>query len=215
MPATAGRVRMPANNRVHSSAALQTHGIWQHAIGYDPYAPASKDSARAGEDAAAASAENAYANFQGLLALTRVTGSGFNEVRGACKNCGLVGHLTFQCRNFLRAMDRAAADKDKGHAALQAAATAEEEDDEEEQESDSSDSDADPVMEKLVAERFGMKSKRGTRDGEKGSHRHRGRDESDSDEEDERRKKRRRKHGHKHCRKSRKGEKRRSHWKRD
>ncbi|KAK1391301.1 hypothetical protein POM88_010357 [Heracleum sosnowskyi] len=39
MPATAGRVRMPANNRVHSSAALQTHNIWQSAIGYDPYAP--------------------------------------------------------------------------------------------------------------------------------------------------------------------------------
>ncbi|KAJ7285407.1 hypothetical protein O6H91_Y335600 [Diphasiastrum complanatum] len=43
MPATAGRVRMPANNRVHSSAALQTHGIWQSAIGYDPYAPDQKD----------------------------------------------------------------------------------------------------------------------------------------------------------------------------
>ncbi len=43
MPATAGRVRMPANNRVHSSAALQTHGIWQSAIGYDPYAPNKDD----------------------------------------------------------------------------------------------------------------------------------------------------------------------------
>ena len=26
-------------NRVHSSAALQTHSLWQSAIGYDPYAP--------------------------------------------------------------------------------------------------------------------------------------------------------------------------------
>jgi hypothetical protein len=30
---------MPANNRVHSSTALQMHGIWQSVIGYDPYAP--------------------------------------------------------------------------------------------------------------------------------------------------------------------------------
>eukprot|EP00965_Chrysotila_dentata_P202665 6181234-Pleurochrysis_carterae.AAC.5 len=35
MPATAGRVRMPANNRMQTSASLNTHGIWQNAIGYD------------------------------------------------------------------------------------------------------------------------------------------------------------------------------------
>ncbi|KAK4741850.1 hypothetical protein SAY87_025438 [Trapa incisa] len=35
---------MPANNRVHSSAALQIHDIWQSAIGYDPYAPTMDDS---------------------------------------------------------------------------------------------------------------------------------------------------------------------------
>ncbi|KAJ8477881.1 hypothetical protein OPV22_021608 [Ensete ventricosum] len=70
MPATAGRVRMPANNQVHSSAALQTHGIWQSAIGYDPYAPANKVSAKesALPDEDGSAAENAYANFQGLLA---------------------------------------------------------------------------------------------------------------------------------------------------
>lgn len=39
MSATASRVHIPANNRVHSNAALQTHGIWQTAIEYDPYAP--------------------------------------------------------------------------------------------------------------------------------------------------------------------------------
>lgn len=217
---------MPANNRVHSSAALQTHGIWQSAIGYDPYAPTNKDSdkgsAGPGEDGAAASSENAYASFQGLLALARVTGSGSNEARGACKKCGRVGHLTFQCRNFLSAKDP---DKDKDDAGFQAAATAafeqikksnglkaasSEEDDEEE--SDSSDSDVDPEIEKIIAARFGKKSKKNTDHkrandpkGEKVSHRHRGRsrqrsrrkrsddsDESDSDEEDEKRQKRRR-----------------------
>eukprot|EP00980_Cylindrotheca_fusiformis_P007828 scaffold1669_cov129-Cylindrotheca_fusiformis.AAC.39 len=38
MPATAGRVRMPHNNRMSTSATLKTHAIWQTAIGHDPYA---------------------------------------------------------------------------------------------------------------------------------------------------------------------------------
>ena len=36
MPATAGRVRMPANNRQSTSASLNTHSIWQNAIGCEP-----------------------------------------------------------------------------------------------------------------------------------------------------------------------------------
>lgn len=73
MPATAGRVRMPANNRVHSSAALQTHGIWQSAIGYDPYAPDKVQRAddrgapdpTAGGGAPPTDEQNAYDSFQG------------------------------------------------------------------------------------------------------------------------------------------------------
>lgn len=73
MPATAGRVRMPANNRVHSSAALQTHGIWQSAIGYDPYAPdkvqrqddRGAPDPTAGGGAIATDEQNAYDSFQG------------------------------------------------------------------------------------------------------------------------------------------------------
>lgn len=42
MPASAGRVRMPHNNRVSTSASLQTHAIWQTTIGHDPYAAASE-----------------------------------------------------------------------------------------------------------------------------------------------------------------------------
>ena len=37
MPASAGRVKMPHNNRMHTSATLKTHGIWK-TMGYDPYA---------------------------------------------------------------------------------------------------------------------------------------------------------------------------------
>ena len=40
MPATAGRVRMPHNNRMTTSATLKTTAIWQKTIGHDPYANA-------------------------------------------------------------------------------------------------------------------------------------------------------------------------------
>jgi hypothetical protein len=35
MPASAGRVRMPHNNRVAAAAALKTTAIWQKTIGYE------------------------------------------------------------------------------------------------------------------------------------------------------------------------------------
>eukprot|EP00814_Leptocylindrus_danicus_P022534 CAMPEP_0116032588 /NCGR_PEP_ID=MMETSP0321-20121206/18262_1 /TAXON_ID=163516 /ORGANISM="Leptocylindrus danicus var. danicus, Strain B650" /LENGTH=103 /DNA_ID=CAMNT_0003508059 /DNA_START=51 /DNA_END=359 /DNA_ORIENTATION=- len=38
MPATAGKMRMPHNNRVSTSRALQTSNIWSQTIGHDPYA---------------------------------------------------------------------------------------------------------------------------------------------------------------------------------
>ncbi|KAB1226007.1 CAX-interacting protein 4 [Morella rubra] len=183
MPATAGRVRMPANNRVHSSAALQTHGIWQSAIGYDPYAPNKDDgnhSAKQNSSHAEPEAENAYASFQGLLALARITGSNANESRGSCKKCGRVGHLTFQCRNFLSVKEDI---KDKDPDAIEAAALAELEklkgsvgkvkgknavessdESDEEDDSESSDSDVDSEIERIIAQRNGKKisSKRGS-----------------------------------------------------
>ncbi|XP_042507949.1 CAX-interacting protein 4-like [Macadamia integrifolia] len=177
MPATAGRVRMPANNRVHSSAALQTHGIWQSAIGYDPYAPNKDDSKQSSHQKSNSEpeAENAYASFQGLLALARITGSNADEARGACKKCGRVGHLTFQCRNFLSVKEDA---KDKDSVAVQAAdasgmdklkasggkmenkalAESSEASSEVEDQTESSDSDEDPEIERIIAMRYGKKS---------------------------------------------------------
>ena len=38
MPASAGRVRMPHNNRMSTSASLKSSAIWQKTIGHDPYA---------------------------------------------------------------------------------------------------------------------------------------------------------------------------------
>ncbi|GER31339.1 CAX interacting protein 4 [Striga asiatica] len=189
MPATAGRVRMPANNRVHSSAALQTHGIWQSAIGYDPYAP-NKDEKKNNSTQKTSSSvaepdpepENAYASFQGLLALARITGSNADEARGACKKCGRVGHLTFQCRNFLSIKDEADREgkdpnsiqaavlsgleklkgervRSKGKTSLES----EESSDEEEEDSESSDSDYDSEIERAIAEKYGKRvsSKKG------------------------------------------------------
>ncbi|XP_043695513.1 CAX-interacting protein 4-like [Telopea speciosissima] len=202
MPATAGRVRMPANNRVHSSAALQTHGIWQSAIGYDPYAPNKDDSKQSSHQKSNSEpeAENAYASFQGLLALARITGSNADEARGACKKCGRVGHLTFQCRNFLSVKEDA---KDKDPVSVQAAdasgmdklkasggkmenkapAESSEASSEVEDETESSDSDADSEIERIIARRYGKKGGSKVRSSSK---KQEALEESGSDSEDRR-----------------------------
>ena len=79
------------------SASLKTTGIWQTTIGYDPYA-GEKD-----EVEAVKTTSNAYENQRSLMALAKITGTGAtaDDKRGACPRCGKVGHLKFQCRNFL------------------------------------------------------------------------------------------------------------------
>lgn len=52
MPASAGRVRMPHNNRMSTSATLKTHAIWQTAIGHDPYANESEKQENTRDDKA-------------------------------------------------------------------------------------------------------------------------------------------------------------------
>uniref|UniRef100_A0A803KP43 CCHC-type domain-containing protein n=1 Tax=Chenopodium quinoa TaxID=63459 RepID=A0A803KP43_CHEQI len=217
MPATAGRVRMPANNRVHSSAALQTHGIWQSAIGYDPYAPTKDDSKVASQSKTEEDPENAYANFQGLLALARITGSNNDEARGACKKCGRVGHLTFQCRNFLSVKEDekdqdliqanvlAGLQKIKGSFGKmngKVAAESGEESSEVDDETESSDSSEDSEMEKIIAERYGKKKKASSKlkstkkkkdtsdDEDSDSGRRKKRDDSDDTDESPKRRKR-------------------------
>ncbi|XP_009341408.1 CAX-interacting protein 4 [Pyrus x bretschneideri] len=175
MPATAGRVRMPANNRVHSSAALQTHGIWQSAIGYDPYAPNKDDTKSTAQPNVSndePDGENAYASFQGLLALARITGSSADETRGSCSRCGRVGHLKFQCRNFLSVTE----DKEREPEGIQGDVASElarlkrkigrtsgknveesEESEDEDEDSESEDSDYDSEIEKIIAQKNGLK----------------------------------------------------------
>ncbi|KAL5747819.1 hypothetical protein ACOSP7_024837 [Xanthoceras sorbifolium] len=205
MPATAGRVRMPANNRVHSSAALQTHGIWQSAIGYDPYAPNKEESKSSAQPKSASNepdAENPYNSYQGLLALARITNTNADEARGSCKKCGRVGHLTFQCRNFLSIKEE---NKEKDSEAIQAAVLSEldklkgkvgkvngkavdSEESEEEEESDSSDADADSEIERIIAKRYGKKVSNKVRSSRKRKMDDSGESDSDSDDSGKRKK---------------------------
>ena len=98
MPATAGRVRMPAGNRIHSSAALATHGIWANTIGQDKYAPSA-----AGGGVEENTANNVFEINQGLLKLAQSASTSQASERGSCRKCNGVGHFTHQCRNFLSA----------------------------------------------------------------------------------------------------------------
>jgi len=82
MPATAGRVRMPANNRMQTSASLNTHSIWQNAIGYDPYAA---EDSKGGTSVSDDTANNAYQNMKGLLALARMSNGKQHDDRGGWK----------------------------------------------------------------------------------------------------------------------------------
>jgi Zinc knuckle len=79
--------KMPANNRVSGSVALKTNDIWSKTIGHDPYASST--------DAAASSSAGQLEGIK-LLAKLQNAGSG---ARGGCQRCGLLGHLTYQCRN--------------------------------------------------------------------------------------------------------------------
>lgn len=83
------RPKMPHNNRMSSSSALKTNDIWSKTIGYDPYAASEQEAKK--EDNSEHSAS--------ILLLARLSNLSGTESRGGCKKCGMLGHLTFQCRN--------------------------------------------------------------------------------------------------------------------
>ena len=84
MPATAGRVKMPANNRMQTSASLNTHSIWQNAIGYDPYAGEQS----ADQQAQAEAAQTAQDNMKALLALARTNKAQMEDEKGGWRGSG-------------------------------------------------------------------------------------------------------------------------------
>ncbi|KAK1352032.1 CAX-interacting protein 4 [Heracleum sosnowskyi] len=131
MPGTAGRVRMPANNRVH-----RTHSIWKSAIGYDPYAPPPLQE----ENNKSSQPKPSNASFQDLLALARLTRYNVDESRGPCKMCGRLGHD--KGPEAIQAAVMSALEKIKGGGkALLGKTVAEDSGEDSEDESESSDSD--------------------------------------------------------------------------
>mmetsp|Transcript_12962 Transcript_12962/g.38561 ORF Transcript_12962/g.38561 Transcript_12962/m.38561 type:complete len:221 (-) Transcript_12962:162-824(-) len=102
MPASAGPSgRMPSNNRLSVSDSLKTHDIWQKAVGYDPYAGGDEGGAQDSHMIQDVGEINSSA--KGLFRLAQLTGNSSTLAPGACKKCGQVGHLYFQCRNTLAA----------------------------------------------------------------------------------------------------------------
>lgn len=96
MPATAGRVRMPADNRLSFSNTLKASEIWKKSVGYDPFPNNNSESFKT-----LSSPIQIEANSKGLFALARLTGTSPKTTPGACKKCNQIGHLTYQCRNDL------------------------------------------------------------------------------------------------------------------
>eukprot|EP00747_Dinoflagellata_sp_TGD_P098926 gnl/TRDRNA2_/TRDRNA2_167593_c1_seq2.p1 gnl/TRDRNA2_/TRDRNA2_167593_c1~~gnl/TRDRNA2_/TRDRNA2_167593_c1_seq2.p1 ORF type:complete len:194 (+),score=63.77 gnl/TRDRNA2_/TRDRNA2_167593_c1_seq2:90-671(+) len=118
MPATAGRVPMPSNNRLSVSDSLQTHEVWQKSVGYDPYAGADEKN-----DETIITGDEINSSAKGLFRLAQLTGNSSTLAPGACKRCGQVGHLYFQCRNNMKLKSS------KGEEAKPAPVEEEEEDD--------------------------------------------------------------------------------------
>jgi len=95
MPATGNEGGKKAANRLSTSGSLETHDVWQKSIGHDPYAGQNE-----GEEPHPATGEiNSAA--KGLFRLAQLTGQSSTLAPGACKRCGQVGHLYFNCRNFM------------------------------------------------------------------------------------------------------------------
>ena len=94
MPSTAGRVRMPANNRVTTSSSLHVNKAFTNAVGYDPYAAPGEASA------AASQSQEMLERSKGLMELAKLSSDSTTN-RSTCKKCNGIGHLSFQCRNHL------------------------------------------------------------------------------------------------------------------
>lgn len=97
------RVKMPHNNRVSGSSALRTNDMWSKTIGYDPYAATHEESKREDPNQAAS-----------LMLLAKMANLSGVESRGGCSRCGMLGHLTFQCRNpiEIKSSDSESSDSD-------------------------------------------------------------------------------------------------------
>ena len=91
-----GHIRKGWQKRMGVSDSLKTNDMWK-AIGHDPYGNPDhddkEDGKRRNRPAGMSAAEEAQVELAETVGLTS------GRTPGACKTCGLVGHLAFQCRN--------------------------------------------------------------------------------------------------------------------
>merc|ERR1712176_133497 len=85
---------MPEGNRLSVSGSLDTNAVWSKSIGHDPYAGSSE-----GNVIGVPEVGEINSSAKGLFRLAQLTGNSSTLAPGACKKCGQVGHLFFQCRN--------------------------------------------------------------------------------------------------------------------
>eukprot|EP00927_Polykrikos_kofoidii_P067126 TRINITY_DN6263_c3_g1_i1.p1 TRINITY_DN6263_c3_g1~~TRINITY_DN6263_c3_g1_i1.p1 ORF type:complete len:212 (+),score=61.75 TRINITY_DN6263_c3_g1_i1:160-795(+) len=166
MPATAGRASMPPNNRLSVSDSLKTHDVWQQAVGYDPYA--GKDE---GAQAAIPEVGEINSSARGLFRLAQLTGNSSTLAPGACKKCGQVGHLFFQCRNNLtqKKPDHVSDEEDDDPPSDQVETSSDDDDDDDSSsdlDSESSDSDDDAESDSS-SDKKKKKSKKGKKSSKK------------------------------------------------
>merc|ERR1719291_444058 len=83
-----------SDNRLSTSGSLATHDVWQKSVGHDPYRGAEDDNAPMLQELG-----EINSSAKGLFRLAQLTGNSSTLAPGACKKCGQVGHLYFQCRN--------------------------------------------------------------------------------------------------------------------
>ncbi|GAW81469.1 hypothetical protein, conserved [Plasmodium gonderi] len=100
MPSKAGRVRMPADNRLPVSASLKTSEIWKNSVGYDPYASIEELNNKELKKNESRN-EEINEKAKSLFNLAVLTGTSSTTIPGACTLCNHIGHLPYQCRNFI------------------------------------------------------------------------------------------------------------------
>ena len=92
-----GHIRTGAQKRLGVSDSLKTNDMWKK-IGYDPYANADETA----EDKSKRVKLDPSASKSNAVDMTKALGLTGSHTPGACKICGMVGHLAKDCRNTLR-----------------------------------------------------------------------------------------------------------------
>lgn len=86
-----------SHNKLSTSAALQTHSMWQNTIKYDPYAPQEQNE----QEENNLLQKHADEKIKSIFEFAKMNQQS-NKMPGACTKCGYAGHLAYQCMNTLQ-----------------------------------------------------------------------------------------------------------------